>query len=84
MRKCIILAFSVFVRYTSFCSHSLTPTLMRDEIRSSFSVEKDVRDVASEVADSLGLSLSAVVNQMLKDFARRGEITFTNYSQEDK
>lgn len=42
----------------------------------SFKIDKDVRDRARKAAKALGLPLSTVVNQNLKQFAEMPVITF--------
>ena len=50
----------------------------------SFKIDRKLKDEARETARALGVSLNAVVNQYIKEFVSRRQITFTEYLEPNK
>ncbi len=45
----------------------------------SIKIDKNLKEKAQEVAHALGVSLNAVVNQIIKEFISERKVTFTDH-----
>ena len=68
--------YTVYTAYTNINKYT-----MSTDVRKNFNIDKKTYEEAAKIAEELNLSLSAVINQLLRDFAAKKEITFTKYGK---